>query len=364
VLNIKKEGFDICRCTGLKLPLTLLRHGIFIYLVLAVLGCHRDRSSGSSTANSPTVSLTTAFSYSSEITPWNGLPYFQAWHQIEPRQTGGHILLRSTGDDPNFILQVSPTSGSRWLFQIGIGSPIETHLEVFYQVGDSAFSPEHMLRFPLKIGRNKVLFELDEPGFTGALRVDPGEKAAAYSIYSITVSSPNPVRFVRRTRSQNELARFFQRPAQNNSPGRQESNDQLLFIKKPSEQASIQPLKDVVLKPGLDGLEIDATGEDPSCLLPGFDLKTGAIAKIVIVSPRPTALQVFYKVRDQIEYDQAHSYTEPINAGENTIYFEHADPDAVGRLRLDPGMEPGKYLLKELEFRTPPESLPAEHYSP
>ena len=365
MLNIQKERCDLRRPTGPKLAPALLRYGILIYLMLGVVGCHRSRPTALSVTQPPApLSLATAFNYTSEITPWNGLAYFQAWRQIEPRQTGGRILLRSTGDDPSFVLQVSPTSGSRWLFQLRIGSPIETHLEVFYQVGDSPFSPEHMLRFPLKIGRNKVAFELAEPGFTGALRVDPGEKAAGYSIYSITVSSPNPVSFVRRMRSQEELARIFQRPAQAHVPGRRDPNDQLLVIKSPAEQATVQPLKNVVLKPGLAGLEIEASNEDPSCLLPPFDLKTGTIAKVVIVSPRPTAFQVFYKVRDQIEYDQAHSYTQPLNAGENTIYFEQTDQDAVGSLRLDPGMEPGKYLLKELEFRAPFESLQVEHYSP
>lgn len=350
LLRLRKEDRKPSHLISLGLSIALFRAAAQLCLALSVVGCHRERTPLLPPAEPPASPLMTAFNYSSEISPASGLSYFLAHNEAELKVDYDRILVHSTGDDPNFTIQTSATSGTRWVFQVDIGSPINTHLEVFYQVGYAPFSTDHMVRSPLKIGRNRLLFELNEPNFTGALRVDPGERAADYSLYSIAVFSIAPVNFVRRTQSQDELAALFKETQQGKTPRGKTSNSALFSIRNAADQANVQPLQDLALNPGANGLGIQATGTDASLLLPEFDVEKGAVARIVIVAPAPTMLQIFYKVGGQIEYDQAHSYTQPIKSGENTVYL-HIEANAAGQLRFDPGLEPGKYLLKELEFR-------------
>jgi hypothetical protein len=70
-----------------------------------------------------------------------------------------------------------------------------------------------------------------------------------------------------------------------------------------------------------------------------------------LVSPVATTVQIFYKTRDALDYDEAHSSSAPLQPGENTVFLEVPIRDAAGALRLDPGTAPGDYLLKELEVR-------------
>jgi hypothetical protein len=339
--------------------MTFLLTGLEISLVLSALGCHRNPPPKSTiSSNLPAPSLTAALNYSAEISPADDLSYFLDHGQVELKGEGDRILIHSTGDDPNFTIQVSATPAIHYVLAIDIESPIETQLEVFYQIGNSPFSADHALRSPLKVRRNRLVFELDEPDFTGALRIDPGERAADYSLYSVTIYAINPVSFVRRTRSQKELANAFRDVQKSKMEGGKTSARPLWSLRDAADQANIQVLNDAELKPVANGLEISATGPDPSLLLPEFKLGRGVIAKVVIVSPVSTMLQLFYKVGAQIDYDEAHSYTYSIKTGENEVYFEHAQPAAMGQLRFDPGTEPGKYLLKELEFRALPEIGP------
>jgi hypothetical protein len=248
------------------------------------------------------------------------------------------LVVHASGTDPQLGFTV--TAPGQYAVRVEIESRVATLLELFYQVQNAPFSADHVVRSPLKPGRNQLLLEVNDPQFSGGFRLDPGQDAGDYSIYSIEVFSTTPVSFVRVPRPQAELAASF------------EALSQVLLTSKNNDLwGKIKATKDAQLVPEANGLTIKATGIDPGLLLPECELSGYPIVKMVLVSPVATTVQIFYKTRDALDYDEAHSSSAPLQAGENTIYLEVPIRDASGALRLDPGTAPGDYVLKEVEVR-------------
>jgi hypothetical protein len=52
------------------------------------------------------------------------------------------------------------------------------------------------------------------------------------------------------------------------------------------------------------------------------------------------------------EFDETHSVKKPIDKGDNDVVVEFTEPDFTGKIRLDPSMLPGDYILKLVEVRS------------
>ncbi len=75
------------------------------------------------------------------------------------------------------------------------------------------------------------------------------------------------------------------------------------------------------------------------------------IMKIILTAPQATSWQVFYGTVQQRQYNETHSVSGQLQAGENTFYVVLDDKDLQGQIRVDPGMVEGEYELKSLEIR-------------
>jgi hypothetical protein len=308
-----------------------------VLLVVLCGGCHhrKMRKEQTQTADAP---VTVVFSYSCALSPSEGFGDATVMNQTTLAEEKDRLRIHATGPDPQLGLSV--TAPGQYAIRLDIESPVATLLELFYQVQSTPFSADHVLQSPLKPGRNQILLALNDPQFSGALRLDPGQVAGDYSIYSLEVFSTTPVSFARAPRSQADLAAAFN------------ASSQVVLSSKASETlGKIKALKDVQLTLEANGLAIKATGNDPGLVLPECELSGHPIVKVVIVSPVATTIQMFYKTRDALDYDEGHSSSYPLHPGENTVYLEVALREAFGTLRLDPGILPGDYLLKEFEVR-------------
>jgi hypothetical protein len=320
---------------------------VAVAFCFAHLGCKRHSPPKISPQTTVIRAVATgAFSYTSEVLPSDTDRYFLGSNDLSFEFEPERILLHASGSDPNITMRVETRPGSRVALDIDMESTVDTVFELYYERKDSGFSPEDTLRSVIRRGHNHLLFEIEDPRFTGAIRLDPGEKSGDYAIRSISVFSPEPVDFAFKVRPQSELAAIFETV-------NQQSNGRVLWrIATPVEQAAVSPLKDAVLKPSLAGLQIQATGTDCSTILPEFDATQPNIWRIRIQSSEETMLQLFYKVAGQIEYDAVHSYSARLRRGENVIYFEHRQSRTAGPFRLDPGMVVGRFVLEELDVRS------------
>jgi hypothetical protein len=311
---------------------------LLIALLAVGTACHhrKPRTEQPQIAETPPVSV---LNYSCALSAVEGFKNLTVINQATLAEEKDRLVVHATGTDAQLGFSVNPPA-AQYAIRLDIESPAATLLELFYQVQNAPFSADHAVRSPLKPGRNQLLIELNDPHFSGGLRLDPGQDAGDYSIYSIEMFSATPVSFVRRPRPQVELAASF------------DVLSQVLLSSKNNELwGKIKAINDAQLVPGANGLTIKATGIDPALLLPACELSGYPIVKMVLVSPIATTSQVFYKTRDALDYDEAHNVSAALQPGENIIYLEVPIRDASGALRLDPGTAPGDYLLKELEVR-------------
>ncbi|HEX4337328.1 MAG TPA: glycosyltransferase family 39 protein [Polyangiaceae bacterium] len=120
--------------------------------------------------------------------------------------------------------------------------------------------------------------------------------------------------------------------------------------------AGVSPVLDVQLDSppaGHDGpLTIEATGPDPSLLLPRVRRRGTAsyVVRIRLESPLATIVQLFYATHAAPKFNEEHSVKQPLSAGENRVELRFEAEDLQGRLRLDPGTAPGRYVLDSVEL--------------
>jgi len=115
------------------------------------------------------------------------------------------------------------------------------------------------------------------------------------------------------------------------------------------------PFNQVVLFAAAGALGVEATGEDPSLLLPSVDLATARLVlmRIEIVAPARTKLQVFHSTAKAPGFSAERCTMMSLAEGLNrrrVVLFDSAiaEEPLVGPIRLDPGMVPGRYLIREL----------------
>ena len=116
---------------------------------------------------------------------------------------------------------------------------------------------------------------------------------------------------------------------------------------------ALHALYEVGISRAEGGYSILSTGSDPRLLLPAFAVRPTSeyLVKLDLVAPTDTKVQVFYLTKKGEIYSGDRSHSVPLSEGENTIYVRFDDQRLYGRLRLDPGTLPGKYLLKDMEVR-------------
>ena len=292
--------------------------------------------------------VTSVLSYSCGLAPGDGLGTLSVLHQATLAEEKDRLLIHATGPDAQLAFRV--TAEGRHAVSLDITSPGDTLLELFYQVRNiyqdpNEFSAKHVLQAPLKSGRNQLLLLIDDPEFSGGVRLDPGQLPGEYSLHSLQVFSNVAVSFVQQATPQADLGAGFN-----------ESAKILFSAKSKGGWDMIKALNDAQLAPDENGLTVNATGTDAQLLLPEFELGGNPVVKVVIVSPAATILQIFYKMGGRLDYDAKRIVSQPLQPGENTVYLKIPVRDTSGALRLDPGAVAGNYVVKELEVRAGAES--------
>ena len=130
------------------------------------------------------------------------------------------------------------------------------------------------------------------------------------------------------------------------------STETILDLKSASDLTKLKALRQVDLSTGANGLNVIASGDDPSLLLPPFCEGKQSILQVVIDTPVDTQIQLFYAFRDQPGFNEAQSQTLALKKGRNVVYFQLDQANLIDPLRLDPGASPGEYIIESVIARS------------
>ena len=103
-----------------------------------------------------------------------------------------------------------------------------------------------------------------------------------------------------------------------------------------------------------NGVKFIATGNDPYFILPelpSFQQKDFRIY-ITIDVEQASAIALYYLTDEDKGYSEANKLTRQTEAGTNQLVFSLNRRAGQGRLRIDPGLNSGKYFIRSLEIRS------------
>ena len=103
-----------------------------------------------------------------------------------------------------------------------------------------------------------------------------------------------------------------------------------------------------------NGVKFNATGNDPYFILPelpSFQQKDFRIY-ITIDVEQASAIALYYLTDEDKGYSEANKLTRETEAGTNQLVFSLNRRAGQGRLRIDPGLNSGKYFIRSLEIRS------------
>jgi hypothetical protein len=98
-------------------------------------------------------------------------------------------------------------------------------------------------------------------------------------------------------------------------------------------------------------LIVNATGDNPVIILPGFAANQRFIIEAVINSSNETSAQLYYLTPGQTKYTEDQSQIVQLKPGRNIVYFKIDDPNVIDPLRLDPASTPGTYTFERMTAR-------------
>ena len=131
------------------------------------------------------------------------------------------------------------------------------------------------------------------------------------------------------------------------------STDVRLTVNAETGLSSLIEANDAGVAQGKNGLLVSATGNDPFLV---FSFDAGAedgpfLVEVSMTSPRQTTMQMFYTTGEEKGFEPSRQVSQELRKGENTLLFRLPHPDTAGKIRLDPGIGQGKYVLHSLVIK-------------
>jgi len=103
-----------------------------------------------------------------------------------------------------------------------------------------------------------------------------------------------------------------------------------------------------------NGVKFNATGNDPYFILPELPSFSQEDFRIYITIDveQGSAIALYYLTDEDKGYSETNKLTRETEAGTNQLVFSLNRRAGQGRLRIDPGLNPGKYFIRSLEIRS------------
>ena len=109
---------------------------------------------------------------------------------------------------------------------------------------------------------------------------------------------------------------------------------------------ALKPINQVSIDIEGDNIVLCASGNDPYMETAPLNLGEGERywLKMTMDFPEPTSFQLFFQRPDEI-YNEADSKIVSVQSGRSRIILELPDPGTIEKIRIDPGVTPGRYIL-------------------
>lgn len=119
---------------------------------------------------------------------------FSSLNQVVITPEPDQLLIAAAGNDPSIVLTpLALTPPVQFALRIDLTTPGETLVEVFYSTNRvRSFVPDHVVSVPAKAGRSVLLFEINDPEFSGGVRFDPGQVPGKYIVHGIELFASAP----------------------------------------------------------------------------------------------------------------------------------------------------------------------------
>jgi len=104
----------------------------------------------------------------------------------------------------------------------------------------------------------------------------------------------------------------------------------------------------------ISGLEFTSVGNDPFFMLPPVSVPDGKDARLYVnfESEEASVITLYYSTELNGNFSEEKTISRPTVSGENQIVFRLGKGMTIGRLRLDPGISAGRYLIRSIEIRS------------
>ena len=107
---------------------------------------------------------------------------------------------------------------------------------------------------------------------------------------------------------------------------------------------------------------IDSHGDHPHLEIPlTGDVSNHVIVHLVIESPRVAPIEINHRDMGDKNYKKIKKSTR-LNKGDNEVFLEIRGKNNIGRIKLTPGKNTGKYALKTLEIKNVPDDILLKFY--
>ena len=133
----------------------------------------------------------------------------------------------------------------------------------------------------------------------------------------------------------------------------QQSEDQRFLVRNDLGAGQFVDINDVEISQKNDGLYFRATGNDPFVEIRFKDRPKPDcfLVHLAITSSVDTTMQLFYTTEKKDEFSPEMVVSKKINKGFNEYLFRLPHPDTVGKIRFDPGMLIGEYIVHSLSIK-------------
>jgi hypothetical protein len=119
---------------------------------------------------------------------------FAALNQATIAPSADQLVITSSGNDPQLTIPAVAVRPSQFAARIEVTVPADTVVQLYYTTAASpTFVAENVASVTAKAGRSTILFEINDPTFSGSLRFDPGQTAGEYILHSFELFSSEPM---------------------------------------------------------------------------------------------------------------------------------------------------------------------------
>lgn len=173
---------------------TFLIPSLLVALVLT--GCNRTDETVSESRPEPAARQNAALGFRIDFKESILGGKVAALNQAALTVDGEKLLIKASGNDPSVSLPaLTVQPGAQFALRIEQDTPADTTAEVFYTTAATpGYTSENEVSVPVKAGRSVILFEINDPGFAGGLRYDPGQVPGDYTIHQMEAFASEPLR--------------------------------------------------------------------------------------------------------------------------------------------------------------------------